>query len=204
MIGASSTPSVVDCGWAGRAIDVVSGDAHVHCEFAGGALVGLIDGLGHGSDAAAAAGMAVAVLEAHPGEALDSLVRRCHEDLRKTRGAVMSLASFRVHDSSLTWIGVGNVDGVLVRAQPTLRRRDEAIAVRGGVVGYQLPELRSTTFPVFAGDTLILATDGIRSAFTHGVVLQDSPQEIAETILARHEKGGDDAHVVVARYRGAP
>jgi hypothetical protein len=204
MTGAPSTRGCVDWGWAGRALDVVSGDAHVFAEFSGGALVGLIDGLGHGPDAAAAAIAAVAVLEAHPDDAVESLVERCHEGLRKTRGVVLSLASFRLNDSAVTWVGVGNIEGVLIRFHRSSGARDEAITGRGGVVGYQLPPLRSMTLPVFAGDTLIFVTDGVRGSFTRSVVLEDSPQEIAETVLARHGARGDDAHVIVARYRGAP
>jgi hypothetical protein len=48
-----------------------------------------------------------------------------------------------------------------------------------------------------------MATDGIRSAFSSGIVMQFSAQEIAESILVRYAKGTDDAHVVVARYLGA-
>lgn len=47
-----------------------------------------------------------------------------------------------------------------------------------------------------------MVTDGIRSGFTADLAIASSPQEIAETILARFTKGSDDAHVVVARYLG--
>jgi negative regulator of sigma-B (phosphoserine phosphatase) len=167
--------------------------------FDGGVLVALLDGLGHGPEAAAASYAAVPVLEEHASESVLLLVRRCHDALRKTRGVVMSLASFRVRDASMTWIGIGNVDGVLVRAS---NRPDEAIHLRGGVVGYRLPLLRADALPVSRGDTLILTTDGIRNGFTTSVAIEHSPQEIAESILARFAAGTDDAHVVVARYLG--
>jgi phosphoserine phosphatase RsbX len=74
--------------------------------------------------------------------------------------------------------------------------------LRGGIVGYQLPPLRTRALSISQGDTLIMATDGIRSGFTAGVNLRDSPQTIAESILALHTKGSDDSLVVVARYLG--
>jgi serine phosphatase RsbU (regulator of sigma subunit) len=193
-------PVAIAWGWAGSGLETPSGDLHVVVPFPGGALVALIDGLGHGPEAAMAASAAIPALEAHASDPPVELVQRCHGALRKTRGAVMSLASFRTAGSSMTWLGIGNVDAVLVRGSGD---RAEALAVRGGVVGYQLPAVRATTVTVSPGDVLIMATDGIHSGFTEGLVLEDSPQEIAEYILARFAHGSDDAHVVVARYLGA-
>jgi hypothetical protein len=170
--------------------------------FPNGVLVALLDGLGHGPEAAAACVEAVPILEAHGGDTVDVLVRRCHEQLRGTRGAVMSLASFRA-ENSMSWIAVGNVGAILLRKRRGPEVRNEAIVARGGVVGYQLPPLRTETVPVFSGDTLIMTTDGVRDVFSDGIRMDDSPQEIAESVLARFAKGSDDAHVVVARYVGA-
>lgn len=193
---------VITWGWAGSALDGESGDLHVVVPFPGGALVALLDGLGHGSEAACAAATAAPVLAMYAGEPVLELVQRCHDALRQTRGVVMSVASFRAGDSTLIWTGVGNVDGVLIRKKGNPELSDEAILVRGGVVGYRLPPLRAYTLTVAPGDTLIMTTDGIRSGFTTGLEIDDSPQEIAESILALGAKGSDDAHVVVARYLG--
>ena len=194
---------IIEWGWAGHALEGASGDHHVVVSFPGGVLVALLDGLGHGPEAAAACLAAVPILEAHASHPVDSLIQRCHDGLNKTRGAVMSIASFRSHDSSMTWIGVGNVGAVLLRKRKTTTHRDHAIGTRGGVVGYQLPPLRAETLSLFPGDTLIMATDGIRDAFTTGIAFDHSPQEIAESILVRFAKPSDDAHVVVVRYAGA-
>jgi len=188
--------SVLVWGWAGSALESESGDLHVVAPFQGGALVALIDGLGHGPEAAAAARAAAPVLETCPGESVLILVQRCHEALRNTRGAVMNLASFRTVDSSLTWIGIGNIEGMLVHRNGS---RGEAINARSGVVGFQLPTLHARTVSVAPGDTLIMATDGIRRGFTEGLAIAHSPQELAESILARFASSSDDAHVVVAR-----
>src|SRR5256885_10096782 len=103
----------------------------------------------------------------------------------------------------ISWTGIGNVEGVLLRARGDPEHPDASISVRGGVVGYQLPPLRAEALLVFPGDTLIMATDGIRGGFATGLATESSPQEIAESILARFAKGTDDAHIVVARYLGA-
>lgn len=200
---ASPRTSVIEWGWAGRALEDPSGDMHAVVEFGHGALVALLDGLGHGYEAATAVRAALPVLEARASESVVSLVQECHEALRRTRGAVMSVAWFDARDSSMAWTGVGNVDSVLIRAPGTTQAQNEAIATRGGVVGYRLPTLRANRYQVSRGDMLVMATDGIRSNFSAGIVTQFTAQEIAESILVRYAKGTDDAHVVVARYLGA-
>jgi hypothetical protein len=165
--------SLIEWASAGMALggnDNESGDLHLIARFPNGALAAVMDGLGHGPEAAFAARQAARILEAGAGEPVIALVQRCHDGLRRTRGVVMSLASFTARDSSMVWIGVGNVETVLLRGDPSASRRREAISGRGGVVGYQLPPLRATALPVSRGDTLIMATDGIRTAFTVGLV----------------------------------
>jgi negative regulator of sigma-B (phosphoserine phosphatase) len=195
---------VVECASAGAALESVSGDVCVVAGFDSGALVAVIDGLGHGPEAADAAHEAARVLGRHAGEPVSLAIERCHEALRKTRGAVMTVASFDARNSSMRWLGVGNVEGILVRADRASQRSREAIALRGGVVGYQLPPLREWRLPVAPGDTLVLATDGIRSAFAGAVPVLGTPQQIADEILGRWGRGSDDALVLVTRYLGAP
>lgn len=179
-----------------------SGDRYVVKPSSNGILVGVIDGLGHGAEAATAADAAAGVLEKYADELIISLMTRCHERLHFTRGVVMSLAFFDAGDDTMMWLGVGNVEGALLRADQNVTPNLESLLLRGGVVGYRLPPLRASVIPVMPGDTLILATDGIRSDFAHRVIVRDPPQKIADAILARYGKETDDALVLVARYRG--
>src|SRR2546427_31410 len=64
-----------------------SGDLHLVREVGGGVLVAVVDGLGHGEEAAAAARLAVTTLDQFAPEPIASLVQRCHEALRGTRGS---------------------------------------------------------------------------------------------------------------------
>ena len=177
-----------------------SGDQHVALFFPGGVLVAVVDGLGHGDEAALAAKTAVEALEHHAGESLFSLVQHCHEALRETRGVVMSLAEFRASDNAMTWLGVGNVAGVLLHSDVHPDFAQETLSSRGGIVGHQLPRLYGSVIRLVQGDTLIFATDGIRSGFELGMPLGGSPQEIADHILASCGRGTDDALVLVVRY----
>jgi len=181
---------------------MVSGDQHLVQPFPDGLLVAVVDGLGHGGEAATAAKLAIATLEVSAQHSVITLVRRCHDALTQTRGVVMSLASFNELDDTITWIGVGNVTGVLIRADANISPNQENVLLRGGVVGYQLPLLIAAVIPVMAGDTLIFATDGLNNNFTEGIFLGDPPQRLAARILAQHGKGTDDALVLVARWTG--
>jgi negative regulator of sigma-B (phosphoserine phosphatase) len=195
---------LIEWGVAARPLEgeAECGDLHVVQPFPKGVLVAAVDGLGHGPEAAAAARSAVVTLADYAHEPVISLIKRCHQRLIRTRGVVMSLASFNALDNTMTWLGVGNVEGLLLRADVAANPPRENVLLRGGVVGYQLPALHASILPVTRGDVLILATDGIRSGFVEDVTLSHPPQRIAEHILARRAGGADDALVLVARYLG--
>jgi len=179
-----------------------SGDLHLVKPVAGGVLVAVVDGLGHGAAAAAAARAAVATLNRHAQESVLPLLQRCHQALAGTRGVVVSVALFDRADGSMTWLGVGNVEGVLLYADAGGRRGRERLVTRGGIVGSELPPLRAEVVAVAPGDTLILATDGIQSGFADELMVEAPPQQLADQILTRSGKRTDDALVLVARYVG--
>jgi len=177
-----------------------SGDRHLVQPYPNGVLVAVVDGLGHGEQAASAADLAVTILSKHAHDSVIALCKRCHDALRKTRGVVMSLASFNELDRTLTWMGIGNVEGVVLSAEGSPYSRQEHLFLRSGMVGGKLPLLRASVMPMIEGDTLIFVTDGIRSGFAKGLSTSDPPQLMADRILAEHSKGSDDALVLVARY----
>lgn len=195
------TRSLIEWTAALRSLREESGDQYLVRQHADGVLIAVADGLGHGPDAATAARAAIAVLEGQPAAPVDRLLRRCHEELKTTRGAVMSLASFSASEPTMTWAGVGSVDGILLRMGQ--RVSTERLFLRGGVLGHQLPALDVATLPMSQGDTLIFTTDGIRGEFAEGLQWGYRPPPSAERILADHGKTTDDALVVVARYVGA-
>ena len=170
--------------------------------FPQGWLAAVVDGLGHGEEAAAAARVGVSTLEKHSGESVVRLLRRCDRSLSATRGAAIGIASFRLADSSMTWLGVGNVAGMLLRADARATPRVETLLLRSGVVGLRMPSLRDAVVSLSPGDTLVLATDGIRPGFEQGIVPSDPPQRTADRVLESHAKDTDDALVLVVRYRG--
>jgi serine phosphatase RsbU (regulator of sigma subunit) len=179
-----------------------NGDCYLVKSHADLIVIGVADGLGHGREACLAGRTAMSCIDLHAGDSLISLFQRCHEDLKNTRGVVMSLASFHTTDNTMAWLGVGNVAGVLIRASVSPVAQRETILLRGGIVGLQLPNLYATEMAVAPGDTLVFATDGISRSFADDLSIQDSPQRIAERIGSKYCTDTDDALVLVARYRG--
>src|SRR5947209_14484365 len=105
--------------WAGKARprpgEKVCGDRLIAIEVDGtSALIGALDGLGHGAEAAEAAGLGVDVLRAAAAEPLDVLLQRCHRALSGTRGAAMTLVRIDFRTDTLSWVGIGNVAAHLV------------------------------------------------------------------------------------------
>lgn len=179
----------------------VSGDQSVVVSSDGDVLIAIMDGLGHGPAAAGAAERAEDVLSCDPGRPLDELVRRCHKALLDTRGAAMTLTRIALEAGALSWLGVGNIAGSVLRAGPGGTGVEASVLLFGGVVGYHLPPvLTARTVALRPGDLLLFATDGVAREFEAQADFSQSPRELATNILERCATGADDALVLAARY----
>jgi len=197
----SRSLDLLDWAFASRRYEgeIESGDLHLVRPSREGALVAMADGLGHGAEAAEAARLAMDIVERTAEEPLAFIMRACHQAIVATRGVVMSLARFDPAGWLFT-ISVGNVEGVVLRADPEQRR--EWLVSQSGALGHALPTLRERSMPVAPGDVLALATDGIRPTFPDHIRHGERPQDSVDRVLAACAKGTDDALVLVARFRG--
>lgn len=195
---------IVDVGIAGFTLpgQKESGDLEIVKPQVQGILCGVVDGLGHGAEAARAARTAIRAIEQSSAKSVIHLVMQCHEELRSTRGVTMSLATFDSDDDTMTWLGIGNVEGILLHADPQAVPAYRGLVSRPGVVGYRLPPIDARVLPLGKGDLLIFTTDGIQNDFDRTVALNSTAQEIADGLCSRYAKGTDDALVLVARYKG--
>jgi len=172
-----------------------SGDAHVAEPFPEGMLLAVIDGLGHGAEAAGASQLAVGVLTARAAANPADLVRDCHAALRGSRGVAMLAVSLSFAEATARWVGIGNVEGWHFTAQTRV-----ALISSAGVVGYQISPLHCRQARLAPGDLFALATDGISPAFIDDVRVDGDPDEMANAALTRYARPNDDAHVLIARY----
>jgi len=167
------------------------------------AMIGVVDGVGHGAEAADAAVAAIETIERFASESVERLFMRCHERLSETRGAALTLVSYDGSDRQLTWLGAGNVTASLVQRYESPEPPFSDLLVRSGLVGSQLPHsLSSSSAAVNPGDLLILTTDGVRNEFLDTVRPRENLQHQADRILEEFQSPSDDALVLVARLNG--
>jgi negative regulator of sigma-B (phosphoserine phosphatase) len=182
--------------------EVTSGDSYIVRAVRDGILVAVVDGVGHGDEAAEAAQRAIQVLARAEEMNVISLVRRCHDVLMDTRGVVMSIAWLDMTQSSMTWLGVGNVAGHVLRSDPNTMPTREVMLTRGGTVGLRLPMLFASVTELKPGDVFLLATDGLAPGYSNQVKLDAPLQQLADQILVSYSRGTDDALVLIGRFLG--
>jgi hypothetical protein len=155
----------------------------------------VMDGLGHGREAAQASREACRSLDAHRGQGLTAQLAALHEALRRTRGIALALLEADLEAGRLRWCGVGNVQGCL--AGPQSRAR---LLSSSGIVGQNLPSaLLIRELPLAPGELLLLCTDGVDEAFLREAPLEADPAALAPMALARYARAGDDALLWVGR-----
>lgn len=164
------------------------------------ALVGLVDGLGHGEAAQRAANMAVDALIHYHTPALALRLQHCHAVLRHTRGVCVAIAVIDRQDNMLAWTGVGDVEAVLIRKRGSERH---TLPRNPGVLG--LTQINETSFrvktePLTSGDLLAFATDGIHKSYAiHLSNEVTNLQMAANQTLQAYNKTTDDASVLLVR-----
>ncbi len=174
--------------------EIENGDLWLSAPTPSGYRIAIIDGAGHGVEAARVAGLAGAVFNTSVQQSLTALLGACHQALLGTRGAVMSIAD--ITDDQVTFLGVGNVDGLLFSGA----RRNRLIPDRG-ILGAALPTPKPQTLSLTAPWALVLHSDGITTKFFTELETASSIIEDAHAFVRRAvEVGGrvsDDATVMV-------
>ena len=174
----------------------ISGDVYVVQEYAESqALISIIDGLGGGIEAEHAARLAAQLLEQYPDLPLQELIRRSHTALHSTRGAVIGLLRLEQASSQATYVGIGNI-GVQVYSRQPIKPIS-----KNGILGFRMPSLLELRYVYDPGDIFVLYSDGVSSSFAQDnkIDIKQSPQHMAEQILATYGKYTDDATVVAVK-----
>ena len=157
----------------------------------------VVDGLGHGPNAARAARAATDAFAAHPGATPAALMQICHGALVATRGAAGAAARVALAKSQGTFAGIGNI---ACRVEWTDARRQ--LVSHSGTLGHVMRRVQEFDFSFPAGALLILHSDGLAghwaSADYPGLGSKHAGL-IAGVLYRDHERGTDDVTVVVLK-----
>lgn len=175
-----------------------NGDAFVIKQWGGHALVGVIDGLGHGQFAQRASQTARYYIEQHFDQPLLSLFRGAGRACHGTRGVVMALARFDLAKQQLEVANVGNIEIRLIGGP---KKRFNPI-VRRGIIGMNAPNPVCTQHDWEDSNILIMHSDGLRTHWEWSdfdELEHDTPSGVARRLLQALSKTDDDATILVAR-----
>jgi anti-sigma regulatory factor (Ser/Thr protein kinase) len=184
--------------WAGVsvAVDGDCGDGWAGIEIDDDVALAVVDGLGHGPRASAAADAALDAFSADPGD-VDGFIARANRATRDTRGAAVAACRLRRRSGELDYVAVGNISARLCHAG-----QNRGLVSLGGTVGTQLnpPPVNVVTYPWPRGARLVLWTDGLTSQLdlrTDPDLMTHDPAVTAAVLHRNHTRRRDDATVVV-------
>jgi len=150
----------------------------------------LVDGLGHGADAAEAAEAAVEVFTRAPDRPLPEQLAAMHRMLTRTRGAAAAL--LRVRGEEVEFCGVGNVTAaVLAPGAPA-----QLLLSVPGIVGFRLPHTPVRQLRPTRRSTLVLHSDGVAPDWRDGTLGARPPLLLAAELLHRARDPRDDSSML--------
>lgn len=163
------------------------------------ASVMVVDGLGHGPDAAEAAEVALEAFGEAPLASPRQMLERTHQALRRTRGAAVMVLQADAEQEMVRSSGAGNVVARLVSGIS-----DRSILGQHGTAGVTIrtPDESTTPWPQHA--LLVVCSDGIETrwkAETLVPLLGRDPVLAAAVLVRDHCRGRDDATVAVLRRK---
>lgn len=178
----------------------VCGDAWIVLEQKNRTVAVVVDGLGHGPEAAAAADEAVrmirVVADEHPAAVIDA----AHGALRSTRGAALAVAAIHPSEQRVHFAGIGNISVTLHAPDGTSR----SLASLNGTVGHAMRTVQEFQYDWPAGGMLLMHSDGIHSRWrldSYPGLTRHHPALVAGALYRDALRGRDDATVVALRER---
>jgi anti-sigma regulatory factor (Ser/Thr protein kinase) len=162
----------------------------------------VVDGLGHGVSAAAAANTAVHLFQANAARPAEQIMDLLHRGLQSTRGAAAAVAELDPSRGQLRFAGLGNIASWVVADGAT-----RALVSHNGIVGHQARRIQPFDYPWPAGATLVMHSDGLTGHWKldrYPGVLRRDPALLAALLYRDCARPRDDSSVVVYRPGTAP
>jgi anti-sigma regulatory factor (Ser/Thr protein kinase) len=160
-------------------------------------LLMVADGLGHGPEAAAAAGEAVRVFRGRSSLPPADLLAEMHAALRATRGAAVAVALLDRDRREIHYAGVGNITGAIVA-----RGEIRSLVSHSGTVGHEVRKIQQLTYPWPSAALIVMQSDGLQSHWRldrYPGLAARHPTVVAGLLYRDFSRGRDDRTVLAAR-----
>ena len=175
----------------------VSGDAWAFREGDGTVVLIAADGLGHGIDAARASAEAIRAFRNASDLTPLPLLQQVHDALRGTRGAAVAVAHIQVADRRVRYAGIGNISGVIPRAEKPI-----FMISHSGTAGYQSPRFQEFAYSLAEGAMVIMHSDGLNTNWrlnTYPGLRRCHPSVIAGVLYRDASRERDDVTVIAVK-----
>jgi anti-sigma regulatory factor (Ser/Thr protein kinase) len=157
----------------------------------------VVDGLGHGWEAAEAAQEAVAVFRKRAHARPSEILAHIHDGLRKTRGAVAAVTEIHPGENRLVYAGVGNISAVLLSGGTS-----RSLVSHNGTLGVAVPRIQEFRSEWPTDGVLVIHSDGLQSRWdlsSYPGLLARHPALIGGALLRDFRRQRDDASVLVVK-----
>jgi anti-sigma regulatory factor (Ser/Thr protein kinase) len=163
----------------------------------------VVDGLGHGPLAAAAATSAVTAFGERWFETPSAYLEAADAAMRSTRGGAVAIAQIDLRSTQLHYAGVGNIAG---RIESSAGDKPQSMISHGGIAGVKLPKVRQFDYAWRDRDVLVMHSDGLSERWRLGDypgLMRADVALIAGILYRDANRRRDDATVLVARLRAS-
>jgi anti-sigma regulatory factor (Ser/Thr protein kinase) len=174
----------------------VCGDACTVADTPAGRTAMVVDGLGHGPDAAIAANEALRLFHRHQQLPVPRILEYLHAGLRPTRGAAVAIARYDAQRSTVVYGGIGNIAGS-IQTGHEMRR----MISMNGTAGHVARRIQTFDYPS-AGGLLIMHSDGLTMHWSlerYPGITRMHPTLIAAVLYRDYARHRDDATVLVVK-----
>ena len=171
----------------------ICGDSFLIEQNATETLVAVIDGLGHGYESSVAAELAVEVISKTADQPVGSILNRCHQELRVTRGAAVGVLKVAA-DGLGEFCGIGNIEVQSLSGTPP------SLFCLAGIVGHNMRSSKVMRVAMKPGDIYCLMSDGISSRGNLKSCLPGTAEAVARRIVEHWGKDHDDSTALVLGF----
>lgn len=160
----------------------------------------MVDGLGHGVFANTAAKDAIDAFRHAPKATPAEQLRALHERLKKTRGAVITIAYLDMINQQLRYSGVGNITMKIVSPS-----RSQGCLSYNGIVGHIMPATLNNHHlqPDRRSDMLVMHSDGLSGRWDlqkYPGIHQHHGTTICAVLYKDFDRNNDDSTILVAKF----